>query len=136
MRSMRVRLVAIVIAVAVATSVGATPADATTTVTIDSQAKLVADGSVIARVTVTCDPGREVLEAHLTISQDDQRISGTSGISRIRCDNRPHKVKVRVTPLEGSFHVGDGFASAFILRYDPNTGETEQGQDSRSITVR
>jgi hypothetical protein len=43
---------------------------------------------------------------------------------------------VKVTPLEGAFHEGDAFASAFISRLDPNTGTTEQGQDARTITVR
>lgn len=89
----------------------------------------------MARLTITCDLGREVLEAHLTISQDDQRTSGTARISRIQRDNRAHTVSVTVTPLEGAFHEGEAFASAFILRLDSNTGTTEQGQDSHMVTV-
>jgi hypothetical protein len=132
-RSVRV---ATLVAGLVATSMlGALPVQATTTVSIEPEAKLLR-GSVVARLTITCDPGREVLEAHLTISQDDQRTSGTAGISRIRCDNRPHTVRVRVTPVEGAFHAGEAFASAFISRLDPNTGTTEQGQDSGAVTVR
>jgi hypothetical protein len=128
--------VATLVAGLVATSMlGAFPVQATTTVSIEPEAKLVR-GSVVARLTITCDSGRNVLEAHITISQDDQRISGTAGISRIRCDDRPHTVRVRVTPLEGAFHEGDAFASAFISRLDPNTGTTEQGQDAQTITVR
>jgi hypothetical protein len=128
--------VATLVAGLVATSMlGAFPVQATTTVSIEPEAKLVR-GSVVARLTITCDSGRDVLEAHITISQDDQRISGTAGISRIRCDDRPHTVRVRVTPLEGAFHEGDAFASAFISRLDPNTGTTEQGQDAQTITVR
>lgn len=117
-------------------TLGAVAVQATTTVSIDQDAKLVRGGSVVARVTITCDPAREVVEAHLTISQDDQRTSGTAGISGIRCDSRPHTVKVRVTPLEGAFHEGDASASAFILLLDPSTGTTDQGQDSRTISVR
>lgn len=133
-RSLRV---ATLVAGLVATSMlGALPVQATTVVSIEPEAKLVGGGSVVARLTIVCDPGREVLEAHLTISQDDQRISGTAGISRIRCDNRPHTVRVRVTPLEGAFHEGNAFASAFISRLDRSTGTTEQGQDSGTITVR
>jgi hypothetical protein len=116
--------------------VGAAPAYAVTTVTVDSHAKLVASVSVVVRLTVICDPGREVLEGHLRVSQDDQRISGTAPINRIPCDDRAHTVKVRVTPLEGAFHEGEAFASAFILRLDPATGETEQGQDARTIAVK
>jgi hypothetical protein len=127
---------ALLVAFVVAASLSATPAYATTTVEVDPDAKLVAGGLVMVRLTVTCDPGREVLEAHLRVSQDDQRISGTAGISRIRCDDRAHTIKVRVAPLEGAFHEGEAFASAFILRLDPTTGTTEQGQDARALTVK
>jgi hypothetical protein len=128
---------ATLVAALVATSmVGSVPVQATTAVAIEPEAKLVSGGSVMARLTITCDPGRDVLEAHLTISQDDQRISGTAGISRIRCDNRPHTVRVRVSPVEGAFHEGEAHASAFILRLDSNTGTTEQGQSSGTVTVK
>jgi hypothetical protein len=130
------RVAALVAGLVATFMLGAFPVQATTTVSIEPEAKLTRGGSVIARLTITCDSGREVLEAHITISQDDQRTSGTAGISRIRCDGRPHTVRVKVTPLEGAFHEGDAFASAFISRLDPNTGTTEQGQDARTITVR
>jgi hypothetical protein len=129
------RVATLVAGLVAASMLGAFPVQATTTVSIEPEAKLVR-GSVVARLTITCDSGRDVLEAHITISQDDQRTSGTAGISRIRCDDRPHTVRVRVTPVEGAFHEGDAFASAFISRLDPNTGTTEQGQDARTITVR
>jgi len=129
------RVATLVVGLVATSMLGAVPVQATTTVSIDPEAKLARSGSVVARLTITCDPGREVLEAHLTISQDDQRISGTAGISGTRCDNRPHTVKVRVTPVEGAFHEGEASASAFISRLDPNTGTTEQGQDSQAITV-
>jgi hypothetical protein len=133
--STSLRVATLVAGLVAASMLGTISIQATTTVSIDPDAKLVRGGSVLARLTITCDPGREVLEAHLTISQDAQRISGTAPISRIRCDNRPHTVKVTVTPLEGAFHEGEAFASAFILRMDPNTGTTEQGQDSHAVTV-
>jgi hypothetical protein len=130
------RATTLVAALLVTSMVGTVPVQATTTVAIEPEAKLVSGGSVVARLTITCDPGRQVLEAHLTISQDDQRISGTAAISRIRCDNRPHTVMVRVSPVEGAFHEGEAHASAFILRLDSTTGTTEQGQDSRTVTVK
>ena len=126
-------LVALVVG---ALSLGATPAYATTTVEVDPEAKLVAGGLVSVRLTVTCDPGREVLEANLRVSQDDERISGTAAIPRIRCDGRAQTIRVRVAPLEGAFHEGVAFASAFILRLDRDTSQTEQGQDSRPIAVK
>jgi hypothetical protein len=99
-------------------------------------AKLVGGGeSVLAKVTVVCEEGREVLEAHLRISQDEQRVSGESGLGTLRCDGRPHRYTVRVTPLEGAFHEGEATASAFVLLLDPTTGTTEQAQDSRTITI-
>jgi hypothetical protein len=115
---------------------GTVPASAMTTVTIAPLARLAPGGYIVARLEVTCDAGREVLEAHLTISQDDQRVTGTAGIAGIRCDGRPHTVKVRVTPLDGAFHEGGAVASAFILRLDPSAGTTEQGQDSSTINVK
>lgn len=99
-------------------------------------AKLVGGGgSVLAKVTVVCDEGRQVLEAHLRISQDDQSISGESGLGALRCDGRPHKYNVRVTPLAGAFHAGEATASAFVLLLDPTTGTTQQAQDFRTITI-
>jgi hypothetical protein len=130
------RVAALVALVVAASPLGVTPVHASTTVEVDPEAKLVAGGLVSVRLTVTCDPGREVLEAHLRVSQDDQRISGTAAISRIRCDDRARTIKVRVAPLEGAFHEGEAFASAFILRLDPTTGATEQAQDARAIAVK
>jgi hypothetical protein len=116
--------------------VWAAPVQASAAVTIDSDAKLAPSGAVTLRLTIVCDPGREVLEAHVTVSQDEQRISGTAGIAGIRCDGRPHRVKARITPTEGSFREGEGYASAFILLLDPSSSTTEQAQDARSITIK
>jgi hypothetical protein len=130
----RVAFVASVIAVT--SLLGADTAQAASTIMIAPGAKLLADGSLVARLTVTCESGHEVLEAHLTVSQDEQRISGTSGVSGIRCDGRPHRLKVRVIPQDGTFHEGEAFASGFILLLDPSTGTTEQAQHSRTIVVK
>jgi hypothetical protein len=116
--------------------VGPVTALAAPSVEVAPTAKLVRGGeSVLAKVTVVCDEGTEVLEAHLRISQDDQRISGVSGLGTLRCDGRPHRYKVRVTPLEGAFHEGEATASAFVLLLDPATGSTQQAQDSRTIRI-
>lgn len=105
-------------------------------VTVAPTAKLVGGGgSVLAKVTVVCDEGTEPLEAHLRISQDNQTVSGESTLGALRCDGRPHKYTVRVTPLEGAFHAGEATASAFVLLLNPTTGTTEQAQDFRTITI-
>jgi hypothetical protein len=115
--------------------IAAAPAGAATSVTIAPNAKRVEGGAaVVVRVTVTCDPGKDVLEAHVSVSQDEA--SGMAGIPGIACDGRPHKHKVRVRTFDGAYDRGDAFASAFILRIDPQTQETEQGQDSRTVRVR
>jgi hypothetical protein len=107
------------------------------TVAIEPRAKLVGDGAVRAVVVASCDPGHEVLEAHLSVSQDNQVIFGQTGIP-VRCDGRARRYRVTVSPLDATFHAADAFASAFVLTCaDPPTcGATEQGQDARTITVR
>jgi hypothetical protein len=115
---------------------GSVPAQAAVAVSIAPEAKLLANGAVRTVVVVSCDPGRQVLEAHLSVSQDNQVISGQTGIP-VRCDGKSRKYRVTVTPLEDAFHAGDAFASAFVLTCaDPTCGTTEQGQDARTITVR
>jgi hypothetical protein len=105
-------------------------------VSIKPRATLVADGAVSAVVVVSCDRGDQVLEAHLSVSQDDQTISGQAGIP-VRCDGKSRKYPVTVSPLEGAFHTGNAFASAFVLTCaDPMCGTTEQGQAARTIRVR
>jgi hypothetical protein len=114
---------------------GSVPAQAAVAVSIEPDAKLVANGAVRAVVVASCDSGQQVLEAHLTVSQDNQAISGQAGIP-VRCDGKSRKYRVTVAPLEGAFHAGDAFASAFVLTCaDPTCGTTEQGQDARTITV-
>jgi hypothetical protein len=105
-------------------------------VSIGPEAKLVANDAVRAVVVVSCDQGHQVLEAHLSVSQDNQAIFGQTGIP-VRCDGKSRRYRVTVTPVEGAFHTGEAFASAFVLTCtDSSCGTTEQGQDARTITVR
>jgi hypothetical protein len=114
---------------------GSVPAQAAVAVSIEPAAKLVADGAVRAVVVASCDAGQRVLEAHLSVSQDNQAIFGQAGIL-VRCDGKSRKYRVTVTPIDGAFHAGDAFASAFVLTCaDPTCGTTEQGQDAQTITV-
>jgi hypothetical protein len=93
------------------------------------------DGSATVPVSVSCDPGRLVLEAHLTLSQDDQTISGMSGIANVRCTGRVRTYLVTVTPSQGAFHAGTAFASPFVLVQDRRTGQTESGGNASNITL-
>jgi hypothetical protein len=94
-----------------------------------------ADGSATVPVSVSCEPGRVVLEAHLTLSQDDQTISGTGGIGNVRCTGRVRTYLVTVTPFQGAFHSGTAFASPFVLVQNRRTGETESGGTASNITL-
>jgi hypothetical protein len=115
---------------------GTAQAQAAVAVSIEPEAKLLANGAVRAVVVVSCDPGHQVLEAHLSVSQDNQATSGQAAIP-VRCDSKSRKYRVTVTPLEGAFHAGDAFASAFVLTCaEPACGTTEQGQDARTVTLR
>jgi hypothetical protein len=104
-------------------------------VRIDSQATLVG-GSIEVTVRIRCAPFGQPLESNITVSQDDQRIFAQRGLPTVPCDRRWHSVTVLATPIEGSFHRGRAFASAFVSRLDPDTSEVRQGQASRTIQVR
>jgi hypothetical protein len=115
--------------------VGVTSAAAATAVSIEPKAKVVEGGAaVVVRLVVTCDPGLETLEANLSVSQDEA--SGFTGFGGFSCTGRPERLRVRVPAQDGTFDRGEAFASVFILRIDPNTQQTEQGQDSRTVRVR
>ena len=94
------------------------------------------DGSASVPVTVSCPPGAKVIEAHVTLSQDAQTISGTAGIAGVRCNDRPRTYLVRVVPLEGAFHAGTAVASPFVLVQPARGDATESGGTSGNITLR
>ncbi len=93
------------------------------------------DGSATVPVTIFCSPGSEVLEAHLTLSQDDQTISGMAGIAGVRCTGKARTYLVTVTPFQGSFHAGTAHASPFVLVQNRRTGETESGGSAATISL-
>jgi hypothetical protein len=95
-----------------------------------------ADGSATVPVTVACTPGSTILEAFLSLSQDDQSISGMGGIAGVRCTGRPRTFQVTVTPLNGAFHSGEASASPFVLVQSRRPGGgTESGGTSSTITL-
>jgi hypothetical protein len=135
MRKPRRFLVVLIAALGLAWA-GSVPAYSAVAVSIQTEAKLLANGTVRAVVVASCDPGARVLEADFSASQDKRALSGQAGIP-VRCDGKSRKYQVLVAPFEGAFHAGDAFALAFVSTCaDPACGRTEQDQDTRTITVR
>jgi hypothetical protein len=110
-------------------------ASAAVTVSV-SDGTVGAGGAATVPVTVTCEKGFEVLEAHLGLSQDDQTINGMAGLTRVKCKGKPVTVSVTVTPFEGAFHAGSAHASPFVLVIDPKTDETQSGGTAQTITLK
>jgi hypothetical protein len=98
--------------------------------------RVVEDGAAaLIRLTVRCAPVGEVLEAFLYLTQDDNESLWAS--FPVTCDNQPHRQRVRVLANDETlFHPGTAYASAYILLYDPKSGQTWDGQDSRTIMLR
>ena len=98
-------------------------------------AKAIAGGqTLLVTVTVTCEPGLQVLEAHVFAQQG--ATSNFAGIGSVVCDGKPHVHKVRVNALDGQqFSRGEAHVSAFVLLLDPVTGMTVQGQEARTVSV-
>ena len=135
MRKSRRVLVVLVAALGLA-SAGSVSAQAAVAVSIQPEARLLANGAVRVVVVASCDPGDQVLEAQLSVSQDNRALSGQGGIP-VRCDGNSRKYPVTVGPFEGAFHAGDAFASAFVLTCaNPTCGRAEQRHGTRTITVR
>lgn len=93
------------------------------------------DGTATVPVTITCDPGSVVLEAHLTLSQGDGSVWGMSGIANVRCTGRPRTYLVTVRPTEGAFAAGAAYASPYVLVQDRRTGGTQSGGTASTITL-
>ena len=104
-------------------------------VQVDPIARAIAGGqTLLVTVEVTCEPGFEVLEAHVS-AQQEGATSTFAGISGVVCDGKPHVHKVRVHALDGQFSRGTASVSAFLLLLDPATQTTVQGQDARMVSV-
>lgn len=118
-------------------AVATAPAEAAPSVSVQVARNASLSGSaIVALVTVSCSDGASVLEAQLTVSQDNQATSGTAGIAGVVCDGRPHRYTVTVNGQQGAFHTGPAHASAFVLVQDSLTGGTASDGASRTISVR
>ena len=132
-------LMAVTLMVALGSAESAAAQEETTegfSVEIVPNAKLLKSGAVRVDVRIACPLGKDVLEARVRVSQDEQTISGESGIP-VECTGKARTYRIVVTPLEGQFHTGTASSSAFVLVLDPATGTTEQGSDTEpTLTVR
>ena len=104
------------------------------TVEVGPTAKLIEDGQAVqVKVKVSCEPPAHVLEAAVFAQQDEQTVWGEAGIASVVCDGKSHVRFVEVNALEGQFHRGEVYVSAFVLVcLDPDCAETAAGGDTRS----
>lgn len=114
---------------------GARPAD-DVRVHLHRMAKVDPDGFVLGRVKVACPAGMEVLEALVTVSQDDQAIFGEGFIAAGECDGRRHRTTFGAQSYDAPFHAGEAYVSAYLLVVDPATDETLSAGDTRIIRLR
>lgn len=103
-------------------------------VRVGRMGKIVDGGTaVLVRVAGICSSGAEVLEAFVTVSQEG--VSSDMGFFPLTCDGAPHVFTARISAFDGTFSPGDAFASAYALIVDPDTGQTDDGGHSRTITL-
>ena len=98
-------------------------------------AQLVPPGSVVGQVRVSCPQGSSVLEALVTLSQDNQHLFGQGAIAGITCNGRSEWYQFQVAPQGEPFHRGHAHTSAFVLVLLASGVETLSGGHSRSINV-
>ncbi len=127
-------MVTVAVMMAMTLSAGAATAQEAVSVQVSPTAQAIAGGqALLVTVEVACEPGFEVLEAHVLAQQG--ATSNFAGIGSVVCDGKPHVHKVRVNALNGQFSSGEASVSAFVLVRDPATGTTVQGQDARTTSV-
>jgi hypothetical protein len=103
-------------------------------VQVGPTAQVIAGGqALLVTVEVSCEPGLEMLEAH--VSAQLGITFGQAGIGSVICDGRPRKYKVRINAPDERFSSGEAYVSAFVLLLDPQTGTTKQGQDAGIVSV-
>jgi hypothetical protein len=134
---MVVALLALMVAVLMpAGVVGAQEEEEHLTVEVGSTAKLIDDGQFVqVKVKVSCEPGVDhVLESLLFVQQEDAYGEGFG--FPVVCDGKTRVYMPRVEALDGPFHRGEAFVSAFALVcLDEECADTAQGQETRQVKV-
>jgi hypothetical protein len=108
----------------------------TVVVEVGPTAKLLDDGQFVrVKVKVSCVPSVDhVLESLLFVQQEDAY--GEGFLHSVECDGRTHVHMEEVQALDGPFHRGEAFVSAFVLVcLDEECAETAQGQETRLVRV-
>lgn len=128
----------LILALSVATSLALVGSAAAATASIDIRETGVALGGgetalVFVEVECATEPGEELLEGHVTVSQDDA--AGMAGLNPI-CNGRSRVYPIRVNTFGGAFESGDAFVSAFLIFINPATQETTSFGDSTVVTLR
>jgi hypothetical protein len=118
-----------------APAAAARPADVVR-VHLAPKADLGADGNITGSVRVSCPAGLQILEAGVTLSQDDQAIFGQGFIDRITCDGKQRWYRWRAFWFDQPFHTGAAYVSAFVIVTDENFEDTVSGGDTRIVRVR
>jgi hypothetical protein len=95
-----------------------------------------ADGSLIVHLRARCPTGFRVVEGVLSVQQGPLfgEVFG-EGFFTTRCNGRWHRERVRVVAPDG-LHPGTAKASAQLDVENPETGEFDQGSDSRVLRIR
>ena len=118
-----------------ASSLLATPASAArdpVSIKTSSNGDLSADGfTATVSLRVRCDPVGDVLEAFVTVSQE--QTFAQAGFGPV-CDGRWHEFTIGATALDVPFAAGPAQVSPFILICD-ELGECVEGQDSRTVQL-
>ena len=131
-RTMSLTLMTISV-ILIASSAAHTQQDPVVVVRVDDAGVARGNGVTVVPVFVTC-AGGVVLEALMTLSQDDQFTFGMAGIPGVTCDGIERKHAVEVRAVSGTFHRGPAFASAFALICGAST--CIGGNASRIVTLR
>ena len=133
---MALSLVALMVAVLLPAG-AATAQGEVVKVKVGPTAKVLDDPTVVqVEVSVQCEPPAEVLEALVTVSQDEGAASGEAGITSVVCDGKKRTHTVDVQTLDSTFHPGEAFVSSLVLVcLDAECVQTAQGQDSRVVRV-
>jgi len=92
-------------------------------------------GVVTGRVRVACPEDMSVLEALVTLSQDDQTLFGQGFISRISCTGQASWYTFRVSSYDQPFHPGRAYVSAYVVVIDEAGATTLSAGDTRTIRV-
>jgi hypothetical protein len=111
-------------------------AEGDVTVRLHPVASLTPSGVVIGRARVSCPNGAEVLEAGITMSQDDQQIFGEGFISQIRCNGRKRWHSFQASSTDMPFHRGVAYVSAYVLVEISGGNDTLSAGHTRFIRVR